>query len=187
MSYLDVVLLALIAGFVFGGWRTGFVRRLAALGFLVVAFVAAAYLREPVAGFIAVVLPSVPDENAGFVGFAVAFGAVLAALHLGSRRLLERVALTGLSRAADRVLGAGLGAAEAILYATVGIVIVSTYAGDAFIRGITDLGLIPDIAALLAESTIVRILMDTTTPLVLTILGPLLPPDITAVLELLPD
>lgn len=187
MSYLDLVLLGLVAGFVIGGWRTGFVRRLASLGFLVVAFVAAAYLREPIAGLISVALPSAPAENTGFVGFVVAFGLVLAALHLGTRRFLERVALTGLSRAADRALGAGLGAAESILYATIGIVIVTTYAGDAFIRGITELGLIPDSAALLAESTIVRILMDTTAPLVLTILGPLLPPDITAVLELLPD
>jgi len=43
-----------------------------------------------------------------------------------------------------------------------------------------------DLAAAIEQSTIARFLMDTTVPFVLTVLGPLLPPDIKSVVDLLP-
>ena len=39
----DVLLLGFIAGFVRGGWSTGFLRRLAGLGYMAISFVAGAY------------------------------------------------------------------------------------------------------------------------------------------------
>jgi uncharacterized membrane protein required for colicin V production len=186
MTMVDLYLLGIIGGFVFGGWRTGFVRRLAGLGFLVAAFVAAAYLREPAAAIIEALFPTMRPEYPGFIGFGLVFGAILLGLHLASRPFLSRIAVTGLSRTADRGLGAGLGLLEGALLASVGIVIVTTYADDALLGAAAELGLLPDIAEALEGSFIARVLMTTTVPFVLAILGPLLPSDIDAVVELLP-
>ena len=186
MSQVDLYLLGIIGGFVVGGFRTGFVRRLAGLGFLVAAFLAASYLHYVAKGLLEAAFPRMEPENAGFVGFVAVFVAVLLALHLVSRPMLSRVAVTGLSRAADRGLGAALGLLEGALLASVGIVIVLTYADDVLFAGAAQLGLLPDLREALEGSTIARLLMDTTVPLVLAVLGPLLPPDIDSVVELLP-
>ena len=184
---VDLFLLSFFGGYVFGGWRTGFIRRLASLGFLAVSFVAAAYLREPVAGIIEALFPDMRPEYPGFIAFAVTFGVLLIALNIVSKPILSRMAVGGLSRAADRALGAVLGLAEAVLLASIGIVIVTTYANDEMIGGFAAIGVLPDISEALEGSSIARVLMATTVPLVLTLLGPLLPPDIKSVIDVLPS
>jgi uncharacterized membrane protein required for colicin V production len=186
MTMIDLWLLGMIGGFVFGGFRTGFVRRLAGLGFLVAAFVAASYLHLIAKGLLQLLLPKMEEGTAGFIGFVAVFGVVLIGMHLVSRPFLSRVAVSGMSRMTDRVLGAGLGLLEGVLLASVGIVIVLTYADDTLLGAATQLGLIPDLREALEGSTIARVLMDTTVPLVLVVLGPLLPPDIDSVVDLLP-
>ena len=57
----DRLLLGFIAGYVRGGWTTGFVRRLAGLVFLVIAFLVGAQLRQPVAALIGGLFPDIPD------------------------------------------------------------------------------------------------------------------------------
>jgi uncharacterized membrane protein required for colicin V production len=183
---VDLYLIGLIGGFAIGGLRTGFVRRLAGLGFLVAAFVVAAYVRVPAEALLKAFLPTVRPEYVGFVAFGVVFAVLLVGLNLASRPFLSRIAVQGLSRRADQGLGVGLGILEGALIASVGIVIVTTYADDALLGPAAGLGLLPDISAALEGSAIARFLMATTVPLVLTVLGPLLPPDIDAVVELLP-
>ena len=183
---IDLLLVSSFGGYVIGGFLTGFVRRLASLGFLALSFVAAAYLREPVSGLLKAVMPSMKPEYAGFIGFALTFGVLMVGLNVVSKPFLSRVAVTGLSRRMDQVLGAALGLLEAILLATVAIVIVTRYADDELIGAFTNLGILPDINEALQGSTIARALMATTVPVVVTILGPLLPPDIKSVIEVLP-
>ena len=182
---IDLWLAGLIGGYTFGGFRTGFVRRLASLGFLALSFVVAAYLHEVVAGVL-VSVADVKEENAGFVAFIATFLVMYIGLYLFSRPFLNRIAVTGMSRLTDQVLGLGLGLLEGLLLASVGIVIVTTYASDELIGGFTDIGVLPDIAQALEDSAIARFLMSTTVPVVLAILGPLLPPDIRSVVDLLP-
>jgi uncharacterized membrane protein required for colicin V production len=186
MSFVDLWLLGTIGGFAFGGFRTGFVRRLASLGFLALSFVAASYLHKVVAGLL-VATVKVQEEYAGFVAFAITFGVAYVALNLVSRPFLSRIAVAGMSRLTDQVLGAGLGLLEGALLASVAIVIVTTYANDELLGTATTFGLLPDIAGALEGSAVARFLMATTVPLVLTILGPLLPPDIRSVIDLVPD
>jgi uncharacterized membrane protein required for colicin V production len=183
---VDLYLLGIIGGFVFGGFRTGFVRRLAGLGFLAAAFVAASYLHLAAKGLLEGLFPDMEEGNAGLIAFVAVFGVVLIGLHVVSRPFLSRVAVSGLSRTTDRVLGAGLGLVEGTLLASVGIVIVLTYANDALIGAAAQLGLIPDLVEALEGSATARLLMDTTVPFVLAVLGPLLPADIESVAELLP-
>ena len=183
---VDLFLLSFFGGYVFGGWRTGFIRRLASLGFLAISFIAAAYLREPVAGVIEALFPDMRPEYPGFIAFGVTFAVLLVLLNIASKPVLSRVAVGGLSRRTDQALGAGLGLVEAALLASIGIVIVTTYANDELIGGFAAIGILPDISEALEGSTIAQFLMDTTVPLVLTVLGPLLPPDITSVIDLMP-
>src|SRR5262245_16616509 len=142
---IDLWLGGMIAGYAFGGFRTGFVRRLASLGFLALSFVAASYLHTLVAGLLVSVL-DVKEDNAGFVAFVVTFLVAYVALNLVSRPFLSRIAVSGMSRATDQALGLGLGLLEGALIASVAIVIISTYAGDSLLGAATDLGLLPDLA-----------------------------------------
>ena len=181
---IDLWLLGMIGGFVFGGFRTGFVRRLASLGFLAASFVVAAYLHEPVAALL-VGVAEVRAENAGFVAFVATFLVMYIGLYLVSRPFLNRIAVSGMSRLTDQVLGLGLGLVEGVLLASIAIVIILTYANDDLLGAASALGLLPDLREALESSTIARFLMDTTVPFVLAILGPLLPQDIESVAELL--
>ena len=166
----DLVLLLFIAGFLRGGWSSGFIRRLVGLIFLLVSFVAGAYLRGPAGALVNTFLPKIPPQYAEMVGYAVAFSALL---------VLSRIAKTGLAHRTDQLLGVALGAVEAVLIISAAIVILHTYTDAA--AGTTSLGFLHDIRVAVDESTIGKLLEDTTVPLVLLVLGPLLPKDISAI------
>jgi uncharacterized membrane protein required for colicin V production len=177
----DVLLLGFIAGFVRGGWSTGFLRRLVGLGFLAASFVAGAYLRQPVGAIIAGIFPDIPPSYADMVGYSVSFTVLVAGLNILSGPVLGKVAMTGLSRAMDQALGAVFGAIEAILLISVAIVILDTYFGKTGALA-TDpgLGFLKTLSQALDQSTIGQFLIQTTVPFVLAILGPLLPTDVSS-------
>jgi uncharacterized membrane protein required for colicin V production len=58
---MDVVLVGFIGGYIYAGWWTGFLRRLASLGYLALSFVLGAYLREPIGALLSGFFPSVPQ------------------------------------------------------------------------------------------------------------------------------
>jgi uncharacterized membrane protein required for colicin V production len=178
----DLVMLGIIAGFVRGGWSSGFVRRLAGLAFLGISFVAGAYLRAPAGALVHAVLPKVPEQYAEMVGYSVAFSGLLLVFNLFSSKILSRVATGGWSQKTDKVLGVVFGGLEAILILSAAIVILHTYTdpGSAF-GGVGGLGFLHDLRVAVDDSTIGKLLEDTTVPLVLLVLGPLLPTDIKSV------
>jgi hypothetical protein len=93
--------------------------------------------------------------------------------------LLGRVAVDGLSRAVDQVLGAIFGALEAILLISAVIVMLDTYFGTKSSLGSTvGLGFLQQLSTSLNASTIAHALRATSVPIVLRVLGPLLPKDI---------
>jgi uncharacterized membrane protein required for colicin V production len=180
---MDVVLLIVIGVFVVGGWRTGFLRRLLGLGFLVLAFVLGAYLRHPVGVLASRFLRDVPGAYADMLGYGIVFVAVLVAAQVLTRMLLGRVAVDGLSRAVDQVLGAIFGALEAILLISAVIVILDTYFGTKSSLGSTvRLGFLQQLSTSLNASTIGHALRAASVPIVLRVLGPLLPKDIARLL-----
>lgn len=178
----DLVMLGIIAGFLRGGWSSGFVRRLAGLAFLGISFLAGAYLRAPAGALVHTFLPKIPEQYAEMVGYSVAFSGLLIVFNLFSSKILSRVATGGLSRATDKTLGVIFGGLEAVLILSAAIVILHTYTdpGGAT-TGISQLGFLHDIRTAVDDSTIGKLLEDTTVPLVLLILGPLLPTDIKSI------
>lgn len=179
----DLLLAGFIAGYVRGGWSSGFVRRVFGLVFLAVSFVAGAYLRQPVGALLAGIFPDLPPAYADMVGYAVAFGVLVVALNIVSGPILGKIAVDGVSRSVNKGLGAAFGAIEAILIISVAIVILDTYFGTAGSLGKDPgLGSLKTLSQALDESTIGQVLIDTTVPLVLTVLGPLLPKDISSLI-----
>lgn len=180
---MDVVLVAFIGGMIFAGWRTGFLDRLIGIGFMALSFVASAYFRYPVGAFAATFLPDVPSEYVNLVGYTIAFPVVLGALHLGRHLLLGRIRVQGVTKEMDAALGAVFGGLEAILIVSAAIVILDTYFGTSSTLGaMFPSGSLKDLAASFNASETVHLLRGTTVPVVLAILGPFLPADVSTIL-----
>ena len=180
---LDVILVGFIAAWIFGGWRTGFLRRVLGLLFMAIALVVGAYLRYPVGALATSFFKDVPADYANLVGYAIAFPAILGTLHVVSSLLNGKVAVKGLTRGVYGLLGAAFGAAEAILILSAAVVIFDTYLGPGGeLRHAVGPGMLKSISEAMNGSTTVHLLRDWTVPAVLTILGPLLPKDVSTLL-----
>ena len=175
----DVLLLGFFAGYIRGGWSTGFLRRLVGLGFMALAFVVGAYLRQPIGAIIGGIFPKMPPSYADMLGYTVAFTVLVTGANLITGPVLKKVAVGGLSRKMDQTLGAVLGGIEAALIISAAIVILDTYFGQTGALA-TDpgLGFMKTLSQALDSSTIGQFLIHTTVPFVLAVLGPLLPKDI---------
>ena len=176
----DVIMVGFLAGLTYGGLRTGLIHRLAGLAFLAISLVAGAYLRGPFGSLATTFFPNIPADYAGLVGYAFAFPVVLGILHLVSYRFLKGQHMGGMTAGVDKGLGALFGFLEGVLILSAIVVILDTY----FQTFSTSTGHRPGIdvfqglAAQFNASVTVHILRDTSVPLVLAILGPLLPTDI---------
>lgn len=181
---MDVLFVGFIGGFVAGGWRTGFLRRLIGLAFVAISLVASAYFRYPVGAIASAFFKGIPPEYADLVGYTIAFPAILTGLHIARRRLLGKVAASGLAKETDQALGALVGGLEAILILSVMVVIVDVYLkSSASLGGAAAAGAIKQLETAMNASTTVRLLRDTTVPATLTVLGPILPKDIGSLLS----
>jgi uncharacterized membrane protein required for colicin V production len=179
---VDLILLGVFAGFARAGWSSGFVRRLFGLVFIVAAFVLSAYLRPIVGGLIEGFFPKVPEQYAETVGYSITFSALLVGFNLFSRAILSRVAVQGIARRTDQVLGVALGLAEGVLLLSALIVILHTYTDPVNeLSAFADLGVLGTLREAIETSTIGQLLENTTVPLVLLVLGPFLPTDIKSI------
>jgi uncharacterized membrane protein required for colicin V production len=180
---VDVLLVGFIGGFIYGGWRSGFVRRLIGIAFMAISFVLAGYFRYAVAPIAKTLFPNIPPDYADLVGYTIAFPAILVVLHVASAFVLRHVAVKGVTREVDAALGAVFGGVEAILIISAVIVIVDAYFGTSSTLGKTfPPGYLKDLTAALNGSTTVEILRGSTVPLVQGLLGPLLPKNLTNIL-----
>jgi len=183
---MDVVLVGFIAGFIYAGFRTGFLWRLLGIVFIVIAAVAGAYFRYPVGAFAKQFFPDIPADYANLVGYAIAFPAILIALHIFEAAFLHRVVPQhGLSRGLDQALGAVFGGIEAILILSVLVVVVDVYFGTkSQLASDVPPGLLKTFTEAFNGSETVKLLRSTTVPVTLAVLSPILPRDLAT---LLPD
>lgn len=178
---MDVILVGFVAGLTFGGWRTGFLHRVAGLAFIAIAFVAGAYLRGPLGGLVHGFFPDIPADYGELLSYAFAFPVILGIIHIAAYPFLKGRHMGGMTRELDKALGAVFGFIEAVLILSVIVVIFDTYFGTGQQAGHTPgLGTITSLVAAFNESYTVHLLRATTVPLVLTLLGPLLPKDISS-------
>jgi len=178
---MDVVIAGFIAGFVYGGFRTGFLRRLLGIVYIVIAAVAGAYFRYPVGVLAKQVFPDIPADYANLVGYTIAFPAILAGLHIAEAVFLRKmVPQHGLSRELDQALGAVFGGVEAILILSVVVVVVDTYFGTkSQLASDIPPGFLKSFTEAFNGAETVKLLRGTTVPVALAVLSPLLPKDLT--------
>jgi hypothetical protein len=180
---MDVVLVGFVAALTFGGWRTGFLHRLAGLLFIAVSFIVGAYLRGPFGDLVHRFYPDVPGDYASLIGYAFAFPVILAILHIVAYPFLKGRHMHGMTRELDRALGAIVGFIEGVLILSVVVVIFDTYFSAGIGSGTKPgLSAIESLTAAFNESYTVHLLRATTVPIVLTVLGPLLPRDISTLI-----
>lgn len=180
VTSMDLILGSFIVGGVFVGWRSGLVAQLIGLLMFLVAFVAGAYLREPVGKVVAAVWTTLPPAYAEMVGYAIAFLVVFIVGNIVVGRLYGQVRLAGVSQMADQAMGAVIGGFVAALLASGAIAILDTFYGQPNQLGRTAAGifLLEYFHDGLKDSWIAGVLRATTVPIMLTILGPLIPKDI---------
>ena len=181
----DLALLLFIGGLVAAGWRSGFLRRLIGLAFMAVSFLAGAYLRAPGGAIVHGVLPKIPQPYAEMVAYSVAFPVILFGLNLLAKPILARAPSHGLSRVTDGALGAALGLVEGVLIASAAIVILHSFTavGSGLPAGFAETGFLKDIRTAVDDSTIGGLLEHSTVPIVLLVLGPFIPKDITNIVQ----
>jgi uncharacterized membrane protein required for colicin V production len=180
---MDLILVGFVAGLTFGGWRTGFLHRLAGLAFAAIAFVAGAYLRGPFGQLIHGIFPNVPADYAELLGYAFAFPIILAVIHVAAYPFLKDKHMSGMTRELDKALGAILGFIEGVLILSILVVIFDTYFGTPESIGQTPgLGILSSLVSSFNESYTVHLLRQSTVPIVLAVLGPLLPKDISSLI-----
>ena len=176
---MDVVLVGFIVGLIYGGFRSGLLKRLLGLVFAIVALFASAWLRYPIGAIASTFFKDIPPDYANLVGSAIAFPAVLAGLHILSSKTLGKVQVQGLTKGLDATLGAIFGGIEAILVLSAVIVILDAYfATSTATSPLAPAGSLKDLTKAFNASETVHLLRDTTVPVVLAILGPLLPTDL---------
>jgi uncharacterized membrane protein required for colicin V production len=180
VNTMDIVLGTFIVGGALTGWRSGLVFQLIGLLMLVVAFVAGAYLRGPVGAVIDAVWTTLPASYGEMLGYAVAFLFVFTIGNLIVGRLYGKFELAGVSAMADQVIGAALGGVVAALLASAAIAILDTFYGQPSQLGRTAAGIVilQYFHDGLKVSWVADILRATTVPIMLTILGPIIPKDI---------
>ena len=178
---MDVVLLGFIAGFIFAGFRTGFLKRLFGILFAAVSLLLTAYLRIPVGAIASNFFPDVPTAYVDLITSIIIFPAALAVLHVVSRSAIERIHVQGVTKEIDAALGAVLGGVEAILILSALVVFVDAYlsSGSTQVAGIPA-GPIKEIVRAFNSSETVHLLRQTTVPFVVAILGPFLPKDLSS-------
>jgi uncharacterized membrane protein required for colicin V production len=177
----DAVMLLLVFALTLGGWKQGFLRRLAGLAFFALSFVLGAWLQGPAGAVVHGFLPKIPQPIANVVGYSIAFTLILVAFNAFSAGVLSKVGVQGWSKATNKSLGAVLGFVEAILILSAVIVILHTYSAVDLSSVGVDLGFVHDLRVAVDQSTIGKLLEGTTVPLVLLVLGPLLPTDLKSI------
>ena len=123
----DLVLLLFIGGMALAGWRSGFLRRLIGLAFLLVSFLAGAYLRDAGRRDRPRVLPKIPQPMPRWSAIRSSSPVLLLGPQSRGEADPRPRPEHGLSRATDTSLGAVLGFAEAVLIASAVIVILHTF------------------------------------------------------------
>lgn len=172
----DIAIIVLLIVFALVGFFRGALRQLLALGAWLVALVVAAQARSFLADYMRSQEPDFSVQYANMlsflVGFVILFIAALAIIELSGRTV------TLSSRAiVEEVVGGVALAAVGILAITGVLLALDTY--YALPTGFSaEVDLVRQLHTALGESRIATALHDTLVPLVQSLLGPLLPPDV---------
>ena len=183
LTAVDLILIVLLAGAFLLGLFQGSIRIFMALGAWVVSFVAAAHLRDPVGAW----LNSQWRDVAPEYGEMIAFGFIFLLLFVASLLLIQggyrrapRLTNTPL---VDELIGGVGGLVIGLLVIAATVVALDFFYADGRTLGQREVGWIADLNQALSTSALADGLRASVIPVLGTLLGPLLPSAVTAVMR----
>jgi uncharacterized membrane protein required for colicin V production len=172
----DVAIIVLLIAFTLVGFFRGALRQLLALGAWLVALVVAAQARGFLADYMRAQEPDFSLQYANMLSFLVGFLILLIAA-LAIIELSGRTVTLSNRAIVEEVVGGAALALVGVLAITGVLLALDTY--YAVPTGFTaEVDLVRQLHTALGESKIASVLHDTLVPLVQSLLGPLLPPDV---------
>jgi membrane protein required for colicin V production len=178
----DVAIVLFLVGCVLIGFFRGALRQLIALGAWLVAFVVAAQGRNFLGDYLRAQEPDFSVQYAQMLSFLVTF-AILFLAALAIIELSGRTITLSTRPVVEEVIGGGTMLFVGVLALTAVLIALGTFYGLVDFRPrpgpfSTEVDLVRQLNAALADSKIVAVLRDTLVPAVQSLLGPLLPPDV---------
>jgi uncharacterized membrane protein required for colicin V production len=123
----DLVIVLILFAFFILGFIQGTIRRLIGIAAILLSFILAANLREPLGDFLKANWRQFPPEYAVMVGFGTVFIAAVIASTLVIQTYYHKVALFQRTTVIDEVLGGLLGLVQGILILGAVIIILDSY------------------------------------------------------------
>lgn len=163
------------------GFIQGTLRRLLGIAAMLFSFLLAANLRQTVGGFFSQNWHQFPKEYSYMIGFGLVFVTATAVFSLVIQGLYKHQPLFARADAVDEVLGGILGVVQAMLLLGFAIIIMDSFFRLPILPSDGELILVRDLWHAVDGSSIVHLYRDVLIPGFYTILSPLIPADIRAV------
>jgi membrane protein required for colicin V production len=175
----DIVAVLFLAGMFVLGFIQGTIRRLLGIASILFSFLLAAQLREPLGRFLADHWTQFPAEYSYMLAFLIVFGFTAVLFSIIIQSFYKHQALFGDARFADEILGGVLGVVQGALLIAILITIL-----DSFFRlpniatSPNELPFIRSVFEWYDPSVVASVYRDTLIPILLALLGPLVPDEI---------
>jgi uncharacterized membrane protein required for colicin V production len=176
----DIVLFGLFVGAFLLGYVRGAIRQLLALGAWLVIFIVSAHLRSPIGDWLRTIDARWSENYADMLAFLLVF-ALLFGIALVFIEFTGATIQVSKTQVIDDLLGGVLMVGVAMLVVASLVFALDTYYGVTQTVATTEIGLITDTYALLEGSAIVDVLRRGLIPGLVSLIGPVLPPDVSGV------
>jgi membrane protein required for colicin V production len=175
----DLVIVLVLFAFFILGFIQGTIRRLIGLAAIVLSFILAANLREPLGDFLKANWRQFPPEYAVMVGFGTVFLAAIVASTLVIQTYYHKIPLFQRNTFIDEMLGGLLGVVQGLLLLGAVIIILDSYFTLPNRASDNELPVLRDVYEAYAPagkpSTTALIFRETLVPGFLAVTGPVLP------------
>ncbi len=181
---IDVILGIGLVAAALAGWFQGFVRQLIGLGLLVAGAAAAFYVRAPAAAIVKPFMSRQSPEAVDMVAAAVTFLAVVIVGNIVAAFLYKRIPFLAHRNKLDEALGAAFSVGLRVVELSVFLIILDAFYRTSSILPISGFGVLDSVNGLLKDSVIANTLRDTTVPVLLSVVGPIIPAAYRSLLDL---
>jgi membrane protein required for colicin V production len=183
LSIPDLVLLAIIVIAFLLGFYQGAIRQVLTLLVWIAAFVLSANLRDPLGDFLSRYWSNLPSGYAHMISFGVLFILFFVIGLLLIQWRYRRTVLHSRVTVIDELIGGLLGALVAVLVIASFMIVLGSFYSRGGVSGQGDVALLGQIHRALADSTVGSTIRTQLLPPLLTVLGPLLPSEVTDVVR----
>jgi colicin V production protein len=183
LSAPDLVLLAIIVIAFLLGYYQGAIRQVLTAFVWLASFVLAANLRDPFGDFLSRYWSNLPSGYPHMIAFGVLFTLFFVIGLILVQWRYRRMVIHSRVTVIDELIGGLLGAGIAVLVIATYIVVLDSFYSRGGVSGQGDVALLGQIHRALADSNVAATIRGQLLPLLFTVLGPLLPSEVTDVVR----